>query len=746
MAKDPTKGPNIGDKDENPDDKKGQVLPDVFGGVAQIGSKSVPAENVLDRELSVPIDEISRNVSATLSDIDVDSGPFELGEYDDARICLDRFFEEEAFSHEEALFKIMGLFPELTEEDFDIMKFIENIPREALFSTSSVNGEGSIVKEEMMRLMGKNVLGDWRRDGRAFLKNPVFLMGRNGFCVDTALKCPRFVGDDQDLTNLKVSEEEKKDPVQALRYRILFLKASHEAFRKDDGHRTAYMAAQLSVLIGKNVGHRRSIPLSQDRRIFDVPSGAMFDKGSDRSKDSARGFIKALLSLILPDKATCDAKNCIDYLAQEDFVLVDLMGLAKKMEIYKEFEQVFASIFKLRHLSFVKRFHLSSASSSVDKMTTRRSLMDNLAMMKEYFGKPAKVFSLGHGDGVLENELLSTTGDDAMVSSVTGVDLHMQKDESGQWTKDAIELIEEDPSNDARRKFVNVARGEDNDRGRIDRVFGQFDGQADIGVAADCLHETENPFAYMLRLYENIKPGGFLYVTDPIHCQATDKVTKITLNHFDNTRHVSSMLSLEQYFEIIGYLTMKGAKIYDISITPGTYAGYNDTLWRITFSIRKPDLDSADPAKRDSAPYKLPKENIDWNQEIVAIEDIFMIWPLNCVKEDDREKVLDKIGRNFGKILFGDVKSFVAKGLCGGDIDTAKRFASQRSPYGAVLPNLFANLRNSPMNDQFVDKELERFNHVAGEVLAIVSLLKTECEIDISEKVREVPGWTYVEF
>jgi|GEM_PF-2984144 len=694
--------------------------------------------------------------------VDAEEGarPFRLDEYGRAESCLDGFFKNVALTHGAAMNAIVETLPRdsasssLSVQDFDVEAFISRIPNKALFSTSRVSTGGAIAREEMRLRMTRDVSSVWKSEGRAFLRIPGFGSGMNGFSVKTALKCPRFPGDDQDLTGLGVSEEDKNDPIQALKYKVLFLKASHDAFERDKDHRTPYMAAQLSTLIGKHVGARRSIPLSNDQRIFDVPSMAMFKK---KDTEKARVYIKAMLSLILPDKAKyCGGKdislfdeegNLNGDIIQEDFVLVDLMGLAKKMEIYKEFEQIFAAIFKLRHLSFVKKFHLN-------KGVKRRSLQDNLIAMKEYSGVPAKVFSLGHGDGVLEKELLKP-GENSMVSEVIGVDLHDKND---------LDLVEETEVGD-RGHFAKVARGKDADRNRIERVFAQFDGQADIGVAADSLHETENPFAYILKLYGKIKPGGFLYVTDPIHCEATDKMTSVTLNPFDNTRHSSSMLSLEQYFEIIGYLTMKGAKIYDISITPGVYAGYNDALWRITFSIRKPDLRADDPEKRDSAPYKLPIEDIDWDKEVDSSEDVFSVWPLSCVEVSDRKKVLMMIEQNLGqklenfgideddsvvaeKTTFGDMKPLVIRGLLGsGEVAAAKArdLIHVCSPYGVVLPRLFANLRSSPMNEEFVDRDLESFNHFAGEVLAIISLLKSECGIDISAKVREVQGWKDVD-
>lgn len=701
--------------------------------------------------------------ASAVLDAEENAKPFRLDEYGVAGKNLDEFFRNDAVSHDKAINAIEQIFPCLSDENFDVVAFIAKIPNKALFSASYVPGEAQIAQEEMMVAMHREILGVWKAEKRAFLRTPAFIDGRNGFNVETAVKCTRFIGDDQDLTSLGVSENDKTDPLQALRYKVLFLKALHESFQKDDGHRTAYMAAQLSTLIGKNVGARRSIPLSHDQKIFDVPSLAMFKKGKDT--ENAKLFIKAVLSLILPDKAGYDEAsevslfdengNLTGDIVQEDFVLVDLMGLAKKMEIYDDFKEIFAAIFKLRHRSFVKKFHLS-------KGVKRRSLMDNLTAMKEYSGVPAKVFSLGHGDGVLEKELLQY-GEDSIVSEVTGVDLH---------TKADLDLIEESKAIQGGR-FVKVARGADNDKNRINRVFSQFDGEADIGVAADCLHETENPFAYVLKLYEKVKPGGFLYVTDPIHCQATDKMTSVTLNHFDNTRHISSMLSLEQYFEIIGYLTMKGAEIYDISITPGTHAGYNDTLWRITFSIRKPNLATGDKSGANSMLYRLPDEGVDWNKKVDSDEDIFGVWPLSCVDPKDRAKVLELIEKNLGcKVVdfgqesiedlppdeavfslacvnFGDVKGIVINGLLNSDSgskDVINGFVYGKSPYGAILPRLFANLKTWPMNEGFVDRDLESSNHYAGEVLAIISLLKTECGIDISEKVRQFSGWSDVDF
>ncbi|PIZ75479.1 hypothetical protein COY05_03905 [Candidatus Peregrinibacteria bacterium CG_4_10_14_0_2_um_filter_38_24] len=690
------------------------------------------------------------------------SNLFDLDEWVGAEKCLRKFFEEEAVTVEAGLAEIKRMFSreeiarrglssrELSDEDFDVRKFIEGIPPEALFSTSVVEGEGVIWKEEMMTKIANDVSKTWKQKGYAFLKTKAFRSGEKGFRLRTALKCPRSLGENQDLTKLNVFEEEQKDPLQALRYRILFALASHEAFKNDDGHRTAYMAGCLSVRIGKKVGYRFLIPVSQECRTFDVPSGALFSKSRGGDQMDARVFIKVMLSLLLPDKAQegaelFDEKGDLHDVVQEEFVLIDLMGLAEKMEIYEEFEEVFAAIFKLRHRNFTNRFHLSS-SFGTNKGRRRMSLLDLINIKKEYSRKPVKVFSLGHGDGFLEKELLKLReeGEDgeALVSEVTGVDLH-----SG----DDLEAVETD-SFGGNGKLVKVARGENKDKDRIQRVFDQLEGQADIGVAADSLHETENPFAYMMKMYDKIKPGGFLYVTDPIHCEATDKMTRVDLNSFDNTRHPSSMLSLEQYFEIIGYLTMKGAKIYDISITPGTYAGYNDTFWRVILSIRKPDLEATDLVKRDSAPYRLPIENIDWNGDVDSNEDIFKIWPFSCVREEDREKVLSKMGGNFGvdktgeggnkkKITFGKAKFEAIRLLAGGDEGRANALVHEKSPYGSVLEKLFAHLRGGDENDKFIDRALENFNHFAGEVFAIISLLKTECGIDISQKICEVPGW-----
>ncbi|MDP2643059.1 MAG: hypothetical protein Q8P62_04420 [Candidatus Peregrinibacteria bacterium] len=723
----------------------GEVVTDetiVRAGVVEVGER---AKNALDPQKN--------------------SRPFYLDEWKKAEDCLRGFLEVESFSFEEGLAEIKRMFSkeeiarrglssrELSDEDFNVRKFIEGIPMEALFSTSIVKGEGVIQKEEMMREIADEVLKTWKQKGYAFLKTKAFRRGEKGFRLKTALKCARSLGETENLMELNVSEKEQKDPLQALRYRILFALASHEAFRNDDGHRTAYMAGCLSVRIGTKVGYRFLVPVSEEKRTFYTPSGKLFSKSRDGDKEDARVFIKVMLSFLLPDKAKkgvelFDEKGDPQDVVQEEFVLIDLMGLAEKMEIYDEFEKVFAAIFKLRHRSFTNRFHLSS-SFGTEKGRRRMSLLDLINIKKEYSRKPVKVFSLGHGDGFLEKELLKLReeGEDgeALVSEVTGVDLH-----SGD-----LDAVETDNIG-GNSKLVKVARGENKDKDRIQRVFDQLEGQADIGVAADSLHETENPFAYIMKMYDKIKPGGFLYVTDPIHCEATDKMTRVDLNTFDNTRHPSSMLSLEQYFEIIGYLTMKGAKIYDISITPGTYAGYNDTFWRVTLSIRKPDLEATDLVKRDSAPYRLPIENIDWNGDVDSNEDIFKIWPFSCVREEDREKVLSKIGGNFGadktgeggnkkKITFGKAKFEAIRLLAGGDEGRANALVHKKSPYGSVLEKLFAHLRGGDENDKFIDRALENFNYFAGEVFAIISLLKTECGIDISEKICEVPGWEDVE-
>ena len=643
---------------------------------------------------------------------------------------FDNFFRERVIPHEEAR-RIVGESLSFEEGRGDVLKRIyEGLPPEMLYPAATSGDWGT---ERGKREIMSRVSQKWDRNREPFVETPVYLseLGKDS-PLAPVLESARTYGrkDWRILRSLGV-EEDEYGPAGALLYQMMCLEASQHALLSGEGHRGSYASAQISNLISKVVASRTR--LSSVDRDFLNPSLELFPNKDEETQQQVRRHIDAVLSMIMPDRGKVESiltdsegTNCLPMI-QEDFISVDLMALAQEHGLAEEYEDVFENLFLLRNVLHIMYLHMTPsygrklADGGVSK---RMSLIDVIkAYTEEHDGEKPSVASLGYGKGILEQLLLKMD----LVSDVVGVDLH---DEAHKANHDT-EIVTYPAEN---LKLVRVPR--DRADSCEEKVFGHFPGGFDIVIACDSLHETEDPFSYMKALFERVNPGGNLYITDPTFCEATDGFTKCTLHEFDLTRHPASMLPIEAFNNASAHLVLKGAKIQSHrGIVPGVFGGSNDHMQRRALVFEKGEV----------APFELPKEDINFGEELQDPYDIFKVWPLSLVPDKDREKVVHKIEGFMGNLensrgmRLRDVKNCVLKWLLGGissgDIDEiAETLIYVKSPYKYdYLNRLFGKVGDDP--------ELVEINRYAGEAIALIYALRDVLGIDISDQVCKQDGW-----
>ncbi len=678
-------------------------------------------------------------------------------------ILNDFYGSESVVSHADAIVLLENMFPALCEEvSFDKWIF-QRVPAEDMYSTReahpvTVESLGDLNKRDLIQRLEREIQKVFGGKKYAFLNFPSDLKA-----VQLAMKCPRFLQKDGILEKLAMTDDLTL-PEASLLAQLLFLNGTEYVFKENDGHRWAYVAALISGLYAEEVGRKESIPPTG--RSFRAPSLGLFEKFNEEDeetrKNKGRQYINAMLSLILPDKKDGDSilfeSGACRPIVQEDFISVDLMGLANSLGIYQEYDEIFKSLFRMRQAAFIKSQHLKrySSESTESSEKERKSLVDVITEFEIRNGRKPTVVSVGHGDGVLEQMLLLK----GLVESVHAVDLH-----------DAEELSEKNfvarGKNGEEREgvFKRVFKGEEDDSSRINRVFDCLP-KADIVVCSDSLHETENPAEYMAQAIKLVNPGGFFYYTDPVMCDATDEATKTATWPIDMTRHPSSMRPLEAQLEALVKEILQGNSVDHIGIIPPPFGAYNDVIWRITVVLKIAEEDAI-------MDYTPPAEYVDWDECIESDFDIFKVWPLNLIVNDDsREHLIARLKgvtgnslaatrlENGEKLRYRDVKMFVVKWLLtareeenrGGldnegvegesfleyEIRNAEALIKREGPYSDILKSL---LRSEGLK---VGK-LEEINRFAGEVGALCFLLGKEFKADFVGKVRETPGWNHFE-
>lgn len=649
------------------------------------------------------------------------------------------FFIERAMSHKSAIAEITNRCPSVVDGDgFDYQAVLSSIDASHFYSSLEPEvdeGESSQLLKQSLR---RGIYNEWRQS-RDILTRPD-LQHVASYCtnLDLALNCPRVLSGVEGLKALGTWGVTNFDAVEALRYQTMFCLASHRAFKmppkKGQGyHRQAYMLAQIAAVIGGEVGAYAEIP----PRNVSLPAPSLALDLDDCTKEEMRSFIDARISLLLPDRGVnlilTAAGDSARRVVQESMVSSDIIALSKKVGLYDEYKAIFDALFYLRQVQFFETFHFHPETPD----TRRWSLAD---VFKNYFERNSKLPAVGSfGSGkncLMEQEIMrrgwaeyaravdkddGTTGDTEAAFSGGGVDFK-------SYGIKGMNLEDKKIADELREKVLNNLGG------------------SDVIVAADSLHETDHPRQYLADLYlKALNDGGYLYVSDPIHCVAVDGVTQITLNHFDNTRHPSSMLSLEDYLEVIWYLKIKGAIVESISVVPSPFAGYGDEYWRLNFTLHK-------PISGTTLDYEIPGESIEKSKDVLTSdEQIFKIWPFSLINEDERGVLLQVIGKEKWKdkgVALRDVRAWVIRELTLADEfqeikGDLKRVLQRRRKKHEPFPSANDLLKKVGLKDP----RMVCRNRAAAQAMLLTNLFEGNEDlmtVDLRGLIRKnTPGWKF---
>lgn len=596
--------------------------------------------------------------------------------------------------------------PAGVSDRFNLRKILSAYPREALFSSRPTheNEDAEAAKTELW----KEVKEKWARICKDPNSNYFFAdilsYGQDPFSPDTALKCPRVLIA-HDLPGLGINPQSNEEYMaEIIKFRTLFSLIARKSFSPDipdesrdiPYYRVAYLFAQIAALLSEELGKRlkgtsldirSSLPhiennpyghkIKPSRREFPdgpacstddfcvhAPSLLMFPPGS--SVEAVDVYIKCNLSLVLPNRTSGngevfgieDSALCV----QEDFITMDLMILAEKFGLIEKYKDVFNALNCYRKMQYIKHFHWDPDSSK-DSDRNRRPLKHLVEAMAKKRGGTISVASLGSGDMILEKLMMAT----GKVSNLTAVDV----DGDSIFAETEIRLSADKKVKETIVGVRDKIQKGDGASGNGDSLYKENSDVmprvmkaldvSDLVVAADVLHEVADPYAYVRGLWDKVAPGGSLYITEPVHCEAIDSVTKKSVNHYDKTRWAASMLPLEDYFNMIAFLNMTGAQIKAISVVPGTFAGYNDSYSRISIVLKKP----AEPSEKRAnvyrgIDYELPYERSpeEWERQLEKVEDIFEVWPLSSITNlAQRERLLETLNNNVRSCSIGDLRT-----------------------------------------------------------------------------------------
>ncbi len=692
----------------------------------------------------------------------------------------------------------------------------------------STDSKSSPSEKAEVRNLGRGILERWSREQRVFLQVPPSGMSHDCM-VDLALGCPRIFDLRFSFKNLGLGYLDKLVslyPQISVSFQIIFSHlAQHILTKNDKFYREAYVLRQVSTILAGRAGGADRLSSEEtelvgffvrkfcrgesfstdemkkmedfDKKIYGAedasiaeterwqrplrmlaPSLALVDRFSDTKK--VKEFIDARLSLLLPTKKGLSCKNLVKErkaelpklrkVVQEDFITLDLIAFARAHGVYEQYKDIFEAIAWYRQLQFFIDFHLAPDApnrlvtpllqliSSVFEKKNRKVIDGREQRVSDEDLQGITVSSFGCGTKLFEKILLGMRP--LEIKRIDAVDKHEIVGEQNAWDK----IEEVGPKFRAVSVPVpSVPEGEKSPE-FIERTLGVLPA-ADVVIAADSLHETSDPRANLIKLFrDKAKDGKYLYVSDPVHCVAGDAHTTETLGLYDNTNFLASMLALEGFLEILSYLSAIGAEVVDKKVVFPN-AGYGDGFARLEFVLRKL------PAEK--IPYNIPvgrdaKKGIFLDFD----EEIFEIFPLNLIPEDQRRRVLGFIGPGFSqenslrRIEFADVRSFViARVLNLGDVpvtNTGEKIRGAiRGAFG--FPGARGSFRGHPGVKKYLienrcfpypveellrvageqNDELRTRNRMAADVIALRNLLVQYFEIDITYALRKTSGWEY---
>ncbi len=434
----------------------------------------------------------------------------------------------------------------------------------------------------------------WQVEGakrQPFVDAPFYNLPGSWLTSNLALQCPRMP---KKYTAELVAV---KDPAEAMRFQAMFLQAGRKALDGDKFYREAYFLAQSATFLTLNNGEEIEVP-EMDRVVKSV--SAKFFEGKE-DPEAVEKYIVEMLSLMMPKAEGGD-------IVQEEYVLFDLIGLAKKNGLYEKFASIFLSIMDVRKVQFIKKFHLNPRKQDGKRM----SILD----VVKGFMRPPSVASLGSGDLDLEEALLAA----GLISSVDGVDI---KEKVSHVTTHARGRISEVLIGTKAKHDLDVKKA----------VLNSLP-KADLVILCDSIHETSHPCDYFIEAVKRAR--GSVYFSDPIRSKAVDAFTEISVNRMDNTAYPESMLSVEKYLAMLLYLKMAGYEVDALDIIPGAIdAGYNDVLWRITGVLKAPEPthDTVIGGYSIPASYDFPSR------------DFLNQWPFSLMSEEAKFKITGTLSK-----------------------------------------------------------------------------------------------------
>lgn len=684
---------------------------------------------------------------------------------------LGGFLNTEVLPHAEAKAVLIDMFAErLAGKEMDVDKILARKKKSAFYSPKvsekDLEGMGDSDSKEARKRIREVV--ERMANGEFFAlcddpNSPYFFTkvdswGQGGLSAGTAARSPRVVKGSSELGF------ESGNLIEVLRSRLVFMELCHRAIKSlledlpFEYHRETYEMAQeaaKATLEHSNEKKGEWVAIPPRGRLVPAPSLKLFKDRSPENTDDlvvVDNYITANLSLIFPDKKdlTDQEDECPSLigkdgkfanLAQEEFIIFDLIALADKYGLYEKYKKIFEAIFDYRRVHMkVNVYFDPKAANNHDP--NKKSLIDIARSFYESNGELPFVGDWGEGRGHVLKTLISL----GVVKGGFGIDIDAESDQ------DLVTVSEGG-------KYTSVKLGVKglSSQQIKEKVIEKFP-QVDILFGCDVAHECSDPVGYIVELAKKVKQGGYMHFTDPIHCETVDNVTKVTVYKFDSSTHETSMIPLEVWNNLLAYFTLHGMKVLPTDVAPGVVAGNNDTYWRAGFTLKVPKEEERDPNRYD--PPKQPE--IDWHAQVLEIGDFFKVWPLSLVPEEARSQIIPMLVPYLGLIgsklsdrtppetlQYKNARRTIALAMASIDADISQ---SNTKPHVLDRETFRSRLRKYDRLAYFkkvadfvgYDKILERRRDRVKEVLFLVMYLRDKFGIDISEEVKKQPEWAFL--